>query len=81
MSAERAALVAEADRALAGQDFARAAALLEQSLAMGEDFPVLLRLAGTHRAAGRPRVAFARGRTSREPGVMCEDLSGPVAGH
>lgn len=58
MSADRVALVAEADRALAGQDFARAAALLEQSLAIGEDFPVLLRLAGTHRAAGRPRVAL-----------------------
>ena len=58
MSEARAALVAEADRALAGQDLARAVALLEESLALGEDFPALLRLAGVHRAAGRPRLAL-----------------------
>ncbi len=55
---DRAALLAAADRALAGQDLARAAALLEESLSAGEDFPVLLRLAGVQRAAGRPHVAI-----------------------
>ena len=58
MTQNRAALVAEADRALAGQDLVRAVALLEESLALGEDFSALLRLAGVHRAAGRPRIAL-----------------------
>ncbi|SEH16629.1 Aspartyl/Asparaginyl beta-hydroxylase [Sphingopyxis sp. YR583] len=59
MSDERAALIAAADRALAAQDLARAAALLEEALSSGEDFSVLLRLAGVQRAAGRPRFALA----------------------
>lgn len=58
MSEDRTALIAAADRALAAQDLPRAAALLEEALSLGEDFPVLLRLAGVHRAAGRPRFAI-----------------------
>ena len=58
MSAERAALLSEADRALAAQDFARAAALFEDAAKDGDDLSVLLRLAGAHRALGRPRVAL-----------------------
>lgn len=59
MTAARAALLAEADRALAGRDFARAAALFEEAAATGDaDISVLLRLAGANRAGGRPRVAL-----------------------
>lgn len=59
MTAARAALLAEADRALAGRDFARAAALFEDLAATGDaDISVLLRLAGAYRAGGRPRVAL-----------------------
>lgn len=59
MTAGRAALLGEADRALAGRDFARAAKLLEEAAATGEpDISVLLRLAGACRAGGRPRVAL-----------------------
>ena len=59
MTAGRAALLGEADRALAGRDFARAAKLLEEAAATGEpDILVLLRLAGACRAGGRPRVAL-----------------------
>lgn len=58
MTADRAALLAEADRALAAQDFARAAALFEEAARGGDDPSVLLRLAGAYRACGRPRVAL-----------------------
>lgn len=58
MTAGRAALLAEADRALAAQDFARAANLFEEAAKNGDDLSVLLRLAGAHRALGRPRVAL-----------------------
>ena len=59
MTAARAALLAEADRALAGRDFARAATLFEEAAATGDaDISVLLRLAGANRAGGRPRVAL-----------------------
>lgn len=58
MTDARAALLAEADRALAVQDFARAATLFEEAARDGDDPSVLLRLAGAHRAAGRPRVAL-----------------------
>ena len=59
MTAARAALIAEADRALAARDFARAATLFEEAAATGDaDLSVLLRLAGANRAGGRPRVAL-----------------------
>ncbi|WP_374525938.1 aspartyl/asparaginyl beta-hydroxylase domain-containing protein [Sphingopyxis sp.] len=58
MTAGRSAILAEADRALAAQDFARAATLFEEAAKDGDDPSVLLRLAGAHRAAGRPRVAL-----------------------
>lgn len=58
MTAERAALLADADRALAAQDFPRAATLFEEAAKDGADPSVLLRLAGAHRACGRPRVAL-----------------------
>ena len=58
MTDGRAALLAEADRALAAQDFARAASLFEEAAKDGDDPSVLLRLAGAHRALGRPRVAL-----------------------
>jgi aspartyl/asparaginyl beta-hydroxylase (cupin superfamily) len=58
VTADRAALLAEADRALAAQDFARAAALFEEAARGGDDPSVLLRLAGAYRACGRPRVAL-----------------------
>ena len=58
MSAARAALLSDADRALAAQDFARAAALFEEAAKDGDDPSILLRLAGAHRACGRPRVAL-----------------------
>lgn len=58
MTADRAALLADADRALAAQDFARAAALFEEAAKASDDPSVLLRLAGAHRACGRPRVAL-----------------------
>ncbi|MGV7122585.1 aspartyl/asparaginyl beta-hydroxylase domain-containing protein [Sphingopyxis sp. 550A] len=58
MTADRAARLAEADRALAAQDFARAAALFEEAAKGGDDPSVLLRLAGAYRACGRPRVAL-----------------------
>lgn len=58
MTAERAALLSDADRALAAQDFARAAALFEEAAKEGDDPSILLRLAGAHRASGRPRVAL-----------------------
>lgn len=58
MTTGPAALLAEADRALAAQDFARAATLFEEAAKDGDDLSVLLRLAGAHRALGRPRVAL-----------------------
>lgn len=58
MTDGRAALLAEADRALAAQDFARAASLFEEAAKDGDDPSVLLRLAGAHRVLGRPRVAL-----------------------
>lgn len=58
MTAERAALLADADRALAAQDFPRAATLFEEAAKDGADPSVLLRLAGAQRACGRPRVAL-----------------------
>lgn len=58
MTDGRAALLAEADRALAAQDFARAAGLFEEAAKDSDDPSVLLRLAGAHRALGRPRVAL-----------------------
>ncbi|WP_409371970.1 aspartyl/asparaginyl beta-hydroxylase domain-containing protein [Sphingopyxis terrae] len=58
MTAERGALLAEADRALAAQDFARAAALFEEAAKGSEDPSVMLRLAGVYRACGRPRMAL-----------------------
>jgi len=52
-------LVAEADRAAAGRDFARAQALLrEASAADPGNSAILLRLAGISRAAGQPDAAL-----------------------
>jgi aspartyl/asparaginyl beta-hydroxylase (cupin superfamily) len=58
VTAGRGALLADADRALAAQDFARAAALFEEAAKDSDDPSVLLRLAGAYRACGRPRVAL-----------------------
>ena len=59
MTGDAAALVSEADRASAAQDFARAQALLREAAeARPEDAAILLRLAGVSRAAGQPRVAL-----------------------
>lgn len=58
MTEDRGALLAEADRALAAQDFARAAALFEEAAKESEDPSVMLRLAGAYRACGRPRMAL-----------------------
>ena len=53
------ALFAEADRASAAQDFARAQALFREAAAAQPDDPsILLKLAGVSRAAGQPRVAL-----------------------
>ena len=52
-------LLADADRASAAQDFARAQALLrEAAIAQPDDPSILLKLAGVSRAAGQPRVAL-----------------------
>jgi aspartyl/asparaginyl beta-hydroxylase (cupin superfamily) len=56
---DAAALLAEADRASAAQQFARAQALLgEAAEAQPDDISILLKLAGVSRAAGQPRVAL-----------------------
>lgn len=56
---DRAALLADADRALAAQDFGGAATLLEAAAATGDgDIAIMLRLAGAYRAGGRPRLAL-----------------------
>src|SRR5258706_9524426 len=53
------ALLAEADRASAARDFARAQSLFRQAAAARPDDPsILLKLAGVSRAAGQPRVAL-----------------------
>lgn len=52
-------LFAEADRASAALDFARAQALFREAAAAQPDDPsILLKLAGVSRAAGQPRVAL-----------------------
>lgn len=59
MTTARPALLAEADRALAGQDFARAARLLDEAASAGDaDLSILLKLAGVCRASGQPRAAL-----------------------
>lgn len=59
MTAAQATLLAEADRALAGRDFGRAATLFEEAARNGgEDVSVFLRLAGAYRAGGHPRAAL-----------------------
>lgn len=51
--------MAEADRALAVQDFGRAQDLLRQAAIVSPDnFSILMRLAGVSRALGQPRVAL-----------------------
>jgi aspartyl/asparaginyl beta-hydroxylase (cupin superfamily) len=52
-------LVAEADRALAAQDFARARTLLSEAAeAQPGDAAILMKLAGASRAAGQPKAAL-----------------------
>ncbi|MGL3822104.1 aspartyl/asparaginyl beta-hydroxylase domain-containing protein [Sphingopyxis sp. R3-92] len=59
MTDRRAAMLAEADRALAGRDFAHAATLLEKAAATGGgDVSILLMLAGAYRAGGQPGAAL-----------------------
>lgn len=59
MTPAAAALLAEADRALATRDLPGALALLGQAAeAAPDDASILLKLAGVNRAAGRPRVAL-----------------------
>ena len=59
MSGNAAALVAEADRASAAQEFARAQALLRQAAEQApDDSSIFLRLAGISRALRQPRVAL-----------------------
>lgn len=59
MTSDARALVAEADRAAAARDLARAQALLRQAAAVSPADPAIhLRLAGVSRAAGQPRVAL-----------------------
>jgi aspartyl/asparaginyl beta-hydroxylase (cupin superfamily) len=59
LSADPAALLAEADRASAAQDFVRAQALLREAVqARPGDASIFLRLAGVSRAAGQPRAAL-----------------------
>lgn len=59
MSGNPIALLEEADRASAAQDFARAQALLREAAdAQPDDAAILLKLAGVSRAAGQPRVAL-----------------------
>ena len=59
MTATRPALLAEADRAVAAQDFGRAAKLLDEAARAGpDDASILMKLAGVCRAAGQPRAAL-----------------------
>lgn len=59
MNGDAASLLAEADRASAAQDFARAQALLREAAnARPQDPSIFLKLAGVSRAAGQPRVAL-----------------------
>lgn len=59
MTEGRAEILAEANRALAGRDFAHAATLLEQMAGTdGDDVSILLMLAGAYRAGGHPRAAL-----------------------
>jgi aspartyl/asparaginyl beta-hydroxylase (cupin superfamily) len=56
---DAAALMAEADRALAAQDVRQAQALLRQAATVRPgDLAILMRLAGVSRALGQPRVAL-----------------------
>ena len=56
---DRKAILAEADRAAAAGDFARAHALLTQAAAgPGADVPLFLKLAAVGKAAGQPRAAL-----------------------
>ena len=59
MNKDPAALIAEADRASAAQDFARAQALLREAAEARPDDPVIfMKLAGVSRAAGQPSAAL-----------------------
>lgn len=59
MNGSATSLVAEADRALAAQDFARARTLLSEAAeAQPGDAAILMKLAGASRAAGQPKAAL-----------------------